>query len=46
MANSEKIADLEKSINEWKQKVANGGPAFIEEIIARLEEQLAEERNS
>lgn len=46
MANSEKIADLEKSIADWKQKAANGGPAFIAEIINRLEKELAEERNS
>lgn len=46
MANLEKIAELERSINDWKQKAANGGPAFIEEVIARLEKQLDEERNA
>lgn len=46
MANSEKIADLEKSIADWRQKAAQGGPAFIQEIISRLEEELNQERNS
>lgn len=46
MANAEKIAEIEKSIADWKEKAANGGPAFIAEIIERLEAELAEERQS
>ncbi len=42
MANSEKIAELEKSIADWKEKAANGGPDFIAEIVAKLEAELAE----
>lgn len=46
MANAEKIAELEKSIADWKEKAANGGPSFISEIIEKLEAELAVERNS
>lgn len=46
MANVEKIAELEKSIAEWKEKATNGGPAFIAEIIEKLEAELAVEQNS
>lgn len=46
MANAEKIAEIKKSIADWKEKAANGGPAFIAEIIERLEAELAEERQS
>lgn len=42
MANSEKIAELEKSLADWKEKAANGGPDFIAEIVAKLEAELAE----
>lgn len=46
MANAEKIAEIEKSIADWKEKAANGGPAFIAEIIEKLEAELTAERNS
>ncbi|MGH1978101.1 hypothetical protein [Rothia sp. L_38] len=46
MANAEKIAELEKSIADWKEKAANGGPAFIAEIVEKLEAELAVEQNS
>ncbi|WP_180377852.1 MULTISPECIES: hypothetical protein [Rothia] len=46
MANAEKIAELEKSIADWKEKADNGGPSFISEIIEKLEAELAVERNS
>lgn len=46
MANSEKIADLEKSIADWKTKNTDGAPAFVAEIIEKLEAELAAEKNS
>ncbi|MBF0808292.1 hypothetical protein [Rothia nasimurium] len=46
IANAEKIAELEKSIAVWKEKAANGGPAFIAEIIEKLEAELVVEQNS
>lgn len=46
MANSEKIAELEKSIADWKAKAGDNAPAFIAEIIEKLEAELAIEQNS